>query len=332
MRYVATFIAIMAVVFATSAARAESAQQVAKATFPSTVLLVMEDANGQPLSLGSGFFVTADEVATNVHVIRGATTGYAKIIGLRKKYDVVGIVAIDTKHDLAILKVRGIHRKPLRIISSATAQIGQTVYAVGNPEGLEGTFSEGIVSSIRTFGDEKVLQITAPISPGSSGGPVLDHEGGVVGVSVATYRGGQNLNFAVPSDYLIALLKKGGPITPLRTVRQIKGAHSIVSNAGGHGPASVTAGYFAWTSNQFEGYYTFSVRNKLRESIRDVVCLVIFYARDGQPIDTEFVTIRGPIDGHLARRSPQSGRLDADQVRNLTTKVAIRVLDFKIGD
>ena len=69
----------------------------------------------------------------------------------------------------------------------------------GNPQGLEGTFSQGIVSSIRVLGADKILQITAPISPGSSGGPVLNEKGQVIGVSVATFRGGQNLNFAIPS-------------------------------------------------------------------------------------------------------------------------------------
>ena len=80
------------------------------------------------------------------------------------------------------------------------------------------------------------------------------------------------------------------------------------------------------------GYYTFSVRNNLREPIRDVVCLVIFYALDGLPVETEMVSISGPVGGNLAKRSQRSGRLEADQIRNLTAKTEIRVLDFRLAE
>ena len=92
--------------------------------------------------------------------------------------------------------------------NSDFAQVGETVYAVGNPRGLEGTFSQGIISSIRPVGSDKLIQITAPLSPGSSGGPVLNRKGEVIGVSVFTIRNGQNLNFAIPSNYVKPLLTK----------------------------------------------------------------------------------------------------------------------------
>lgn len=257
--------ALLALVGASSA-HAQTAQEIAKKAFGSTVLLVMEDANGQPLSLGS----------------------------------------------------------------SDAVQVGESVYAVGNPQGLEGTFSQGIVSSIREVGTDKLLQITAPISPGSSGGPVLNGKAEVIGVSVATFRGGQNLNFAIPSSYLKTLLAKAGPAKPLAEANPPKAQRSILADFGGRSSEGVIGSHFAWTDNPFMGYYTFSVRNNLREPIRDVVCLVIFYASDGLPIDTEFATIRGPIGGNLASRSPQSGRIPVDQVRNLTAKTEIRVLDFRL--
>ena len=314
-----------------SAAEAQSVQEIAKEAFESTVLLVMEDANGQPLSLGSGFFIRNGEIASNLHVVEGAASGYAKLVGQKAKYEIEGVTAIDPERDLVVLKISGGRASALSLSSSDAVQVGETVYAVGNPQGLEGTFSQGIVSSIREVGVDKLLQITAPISPGSSGGPVLNDKGQVIGVSVATFRGGQNLNFAIPSNYLKDLLGRTGPVKSLVQTKPAKMQRSILADLGGRGSKGVVGSHFAWNDNQFMGYYTFSVRNNLRESIRDILCLVIFYARDGLPIETEFITMRGPIGGNLARRSPKGGRLAADEVRKLTDKTEIRVLDFKLG-
>lgn len=310
----------------------QTAQEIARKAFGSTVLLVMEDANGQPLSLGSGFFVRNGEIASNLHVVEGAARGYAKVVGQKTKHDIQGITAVDPERDLVVLKISATGSPALALGSSDDVQVGESVYAVGNPQGLEGTFSQGIVSSIREVGADKLLQITAPISPGSSGGPVLNGKGEVIGVSVATFRGGQNLNFAIPSSYLKMLLAKAGHARPLSEVKQTKAQRSILADLGGKSSEGAVGSHFAWNDNQFMGYYTFSVRNNLREPIKDVVCLVIFYARDGLPIETEFVTIRGPVGGNLARRSPKSGRLEADQVRNLTAKIEIRVLDFRLAE
>lgn len=323
--------AVLVLVGANSA-NAQTAQAIAKKAFGSTVLLVMEDANGQPLSLGSGFFVGAGEIASNLHVVEGAVRGYAKLVGRKTKYDLEGITAVDHKRDLVVLKIAAAGSPVLPLGNSDAVQVGEPVYAVGNPQGLEGTFSQGVVSSIREVGTDKLLQITAPISPGSSGGPVLNGKGEVIGVSVATFRGGQNLNFAIPSNYLKLLLRQAGPARPLARAKPTKAQRSILADLGGRSSEGVIGSHFSWTDNEYMGYYTFSVRNQLRESVRDVVCLVIFFARDGLPIETEIITIRGPIGGNLALRSPRKGRGQADQVRNLTAKTEIRILDFRLVD
>ena len=89
----------------TPLADAQTAQQIAKKAFDSTVLLIMEDANGQPVGLGSGFFVKPQQIATNLHVVEGSASGYAKLVGQKTKYEIVGVSAIDRKRDLAILNV-----------------------------------------------------------------------------------------------------------------------------------------------------------------------------------------------------------------------------------
>ena len=190
---------------------AQTPEEIAQKALRSTVLLKMQRANGH-LSLGSGFFIEGGLIATNYHVIKDAKRGTAKLVGQEKQFAIDGYTAIDKDRDLAILKVTGLHAPALPLGNSANVQIGETVYAVGNPRGLEGTFSPGIISSIRPEGNAvihgKILQITAPISPGSSGGAVLNSRAQVIGIAVATRVGGQNLNFAIPSNYLDALQKQ----------------------------------------------------------------------------------------------------------------------------
>ena len=188
----------------------QTPQQIAKSVLTSTVLIVMEDANGKSISSGSGFFIERGMIATNLHVVEGVLKGYVKRVGTNKKYPIIGIAAMDSRQDLAILIVSDFGAPILPLGNSDKVQVGESIYVAGNPIGfLEGTFSNGIVSGVREFRvDSKRIQITAPISKGSSGGPVLNSKGEVIGVAVSTITAGQNLNFAIPSDYLNELLNK----------------------------------------------------------------------------------------------------------------------------
>ena len=318
-------------------ANAQTPQQIAKKAFGSTVLLVMEDANGQPISLGSGFFVRKEQIATNLHVVEGAIRGYAKLVGQKTKYDIEGITAIDPQRDLVILKVSAVGLQALSLGDSDAVQVGESVYAVGNPRGLEGTFSQGIISSIREVGTDKLLQITTPISPGSSGGPVLNRTSEVIGVSVATFRGGQNLNFAIPSNYLKTLVAKVGDAKPLSQAKSSKPRSSILADIGGRSTDGVTGGKLTWNAKHAQyGGYTFSLQNRLRENVRNVSCLVVFYDAQGDPIDVDVVQFQELIPAGLAKRVESNVH---DSVQELTTrwgyktphtKVELRILDFEI--
>ena len=174
-----------------------------------TVRLAVGNREAQT-TIGSGFFIDIGYVATNYHVIKGIKQVYARSVADQTRYTVEEIVAIDEKQDLAILRVSGPNPPILDLENSDEIEIGETIYAVGNPIGLEGTVSKGIVSSIRDFGSGIRIQIDAPTSPGNSGGPVLNEKGRVIGVSVSGFQGigVENLNFAVPSNYLKALLSE----------------------------------------------------------------------------------------------------------------------------
>lgn len=194
-----------------------SAQAIARKARKSTVYLRTLNVNGDAIGAGSGFFIDTGLIATNFHVIDGSSSIFARVVDKEKWYYVEKIAAIDKSHDLVILKVSGIDTPVLSLANSDTIEIGENVYAMGNPQGWEGTFSEGIISSIRGENQKKWIQITAPVSPGSSGGAILNRAGEVIGIATLAYfsidpkskvNRSQNINFAVPSNFLKELLKQ----------------------------------------------------------------------------------------------------------------------------
>ncbi len=179
--------------------------QIAKKYSSSVVTIVALDENDQPLALGSGFFINDNgDIATNHHVLEGSVKAIIKTTN-GDKGNVLEIIKDDPELDLIVARTSLKNTKPLPIGDSDTITVGEDIVAIGNPAGLEGTISKGIISGIRKVDDYKFIQITAPISPGSSGGPVFDLSGKVIGVATAYLDTGQNLNFAMPVNYLKSL-------------------------------------------------------------------------------------------------------------------------------
>ena len=185
----------------------QDASLIYKKTVNSTVTIITD--NG---SQGSGFFVAPNIIATNYHVMEGATKASCYLNNSESEYKIDGYVGIDKTVDLILLKVSTLN-KPAIKLAVTTASIGQKVYVIGSPQGLPATISDGIISGMRDFEGNKLLQMTASISPGSSGGPVLNSIGELIGISVSQLTDGQNLNFAIPKSYLQILLdfKKDTP-------------------------------------------------------------------------------------------------------------------------
>jgi len=174
---------------------------------PAVVTVMTYDKDNNPLGQGSGFFIdTNGLLVTNYHVIEGAYYGIIKTHN-GKKYPIKYVVS-DNKYTDLIKVIVDIPRSSLRWINvtGELPSIAERVVVVGSPMGLELTVSEGIVSAVRQIPDVgKILQISAPISSGSSGSPVVNMKGKVIGVVSFYLAKGQNLNFAVPSQYLINL-------------------------------------------------------------------------------------------------------------------------------
>jgi S1-C subfamily serine protease/tetratricopeptide (TPR) repeat protein len=193
-----------------------SPEQLFEKASPAVVYIVVRDKEFKPIGLGSGFFVDANGlVATNYHVIKGAEFATARLSNGSTLF-VDGVVATDPNGDLALLKVSGGGFPCLKRGEGALPKVGAAVFAIGNPQGLENTFSSGMVSGHREINEGlRVIQVTTPISPGSSGGPLLNASGEVVGVTTAYLATGQNLNFAVPVSGVLALIRKQGKVQTL---------------------------------------------------------------------------------------------------------------------
>ena len=180
-----------------STPRQLSPQEIYQSDTPGMILIETYDDEGHKRGLGSGFIVASDGTAiTNYHVIRGASRATVKFadgtVG-----SIEGVESYDQTRDLAVVQVSPAPKTVLEIGDSDKMKVGDSVVAVGSPLGLQNTMSEGIVSGLRNG----VLQISAPISPGSSGGAVFDEYGKVIGVSAAQMVAGQNLNFAIPINW-----------------------------------------------------------------------------------------------------------------------------------
>src|SRR5689334_15948870 len=173
---------------------------------PSAVAIETFDSRGEKLSRGSGFFVDADRIVTNRHVLEGAFKAEVhSSSGI--VFPVKGVLAVDAEGDLALLKIDApVPAIRALQIDKTSPQEGESVVVIGNPLGLEGSVTNGIVSAVRdipTFG--RIIQITAPISSGSSGSPVVNMQGQVIGVATLQITGGQSVNFAIPSERISQL-------------------------------------------------------------------------------------------------------------------------------
>jgi len=166
---------------------------------PSVVTVYAADRYGKVLAQGSGVVVHEGFVLTNCHVLKGAD-----YVGLKTASAAVTaeLVEVRIDYDLCLLRASLLRAPPLRRGNALDLRIGQRVFALGAPLGLELTFTEGMVSGLRREQGYPLIQTSVPVSPGSSGGALLGPDGTLVGIITFGAAEGQNLNFALPIDLL----------------------------------------------------------------------------------------------------------------------------------
>ena len=164
----------------------------------SVVVIKILDPQGEVIGLGSGVLLPSGRVVTNCHVVK---MGSSYKVGRGKQLVSVFLYSEDREKDICVLDGKRINGKPAQLGKSVDLKVGDTVYAVGAPMGLELSISEGIVAQLRG-GPPPLIQTTAPISFGSSGGGLFDREGRLVGLTTFQVWGGQSLNFALPVEWI----------------------------------------------------------------------------------------------------------------------------------
>jgi trypsin-like peptidase len=207
------------------------------------------DRDGKPIGLGSGFVVNSRGlIVTNYHVIRSAYRVKVTCPG-GDVYEVADVVDFDPEKDFAILKAAAFDLPVVDLGNSNQVEILEEVIAIGHPLGLEYTSSTGVISQRRSRDGFSMLQTTAAISPGNSGGPLVNLKGQVIGIVTEQMKQGQNLNFALPINYVRASLESG---TQTRfTLAQIAAAQAEEDEAKAR---SEIASLFTLYEDQYQAY------------------------------------------------------------------------------
>lgn len=198
--------ALLCVMVVPVTAWGKSPEQIFQEVSRSIVTIHAFDRDENVVSLGSGVVTAAETVVTNCHVVEGGqrltvVSGAKTLLGTLR--------VADADRDLCELSVSGL-QAPRVALYTGSLRIGQRVYAIGAPEGLDLTISEGLISSIRELDGARYLQTSAPISSGSSGGGLFDVEGRLVGLTAFVLADGQNLNFALPASWIADLAARSG--------------------------------------------------------------------------------------------------------------------------
>lgn len=198
----AVLVGLTPVIDASSQGQPVAAQIVFQKVKDSVVTVVTQTGQGSGVLVDpTGVFVT------NLHVLQGERSATVRLAN-GDAYDHLEILGVDARRDLLVAKVRGFKLPSVQLADSDILSVGQPVYAVGTPRGLESSISEGIVSAIRDTGlGYKVIQTSAAISAGSSGGGLFDAEGRLIGITTFKREGGEGLNFAVPVNYVVGILE-----------------------------------------------------------------------------------------------------------------------------
>lgn len=213
--------------------QAPSRPAVAKKVLPAVVYIQRKGTGTK--GFGSGFIVSPDgKIVTALHVVSG-TSALSITLPNGDVYDNVTVLAYDEKKDLAIIKIPGFELTSVELGNSNQVALGESVLLVGNPEGLRGTVTAGIVSSVRDSLDGagyKVIQTDAAVNPGNSGGPLVNAEGKVIGVLTSKLKESANLGFAIPINYARGLLQNSSqPMTMAAFAKLTGGASTEASGS-----------------------------------------------------------------------------------------------------
>jgi S1-C subfamily serine protease len=274
-----------------------TAARIAQRYLDAVATVISLDENRQPLALGSGFFIDQQgHLVTSAHVVEGAASVIVRSRSERR--DAARVIRFDPRYDVVVLETGFHNTAAVPVSESQHVAVGEEVVVLSNPRGLEGSVSTGIVSALREIAGVQYLQITAPISPGSSGGPVFNANGRVIGIATETVSRGQNLNFALAADALSNLPAVDLRFKTVRTARVEEGDISRWKDL-----VRVTNVFESIDSSLgwLDGV-TFSIQNDARVVVRDVVVLLAVRGPTGQVLDFKLKSFSDVIPPGLAKQ------------------------------
>ncbi|MCH6232575.1 S1C family serine protease [Cognataquiflexum rubidum] len=279
MRALKKYIFISLLIFISIGLKAQDVKTIFNKSKSSIVLIMTYDSNQAPLALGSGFYFRKNLIATNYHVIKNSDRILIKNLGTQVKSEKVWVKSYSEELDVAILEVGEPNATSL-LLNLGKPEIGDKILAIGNPKGLEGTISTGIVSGIRQVSENyNLIQITSPISPGSSGGPVLDENGNVIGISTFTIKDSQNLNFAVPSNAIPDLETKTMKWEPIVTNVKLEAKNQN----------NVSVSFYEKLGHSVEE--SVSLINNTNQTISNIKGLIIYKDDNGNQINYSYIEL-----------------------------------------
>lgn len=261
-RLLVTFVAVAAALSAACSTAPEPSwrqpwrlQEVVGPVQPAVVTVINYDVDGRVASIGSGFFISqSGTLVTNYHVLEGAYHAAIRTMD-GSRYPVAAVLAANRLADLITVRIDIPGNRITTVaIAKQAPSVAEAVFVIGSPMGLEQTVSEGIISAIReipTGGN--VYQLTAPISSGSSGGPVLNHHGEAVGVVTFQAARGQNLNFAISIDTLDGLPNNASEMSIAEwTIRNTQQGPALAASLCGKGTRLKIHGQYAEALTYFK--------------------------------------------------------------------------------
>jgi hypothetical protein len=194
----------------------------------SVVVVVPLDKDNKPLGQGSGFIIATNRVVTNHHVLADATSAAVSFADGGTEV-VKGFIADNPARDITIVSVNTGTRAPLKLGDELSLKQGDEVYAIGAPRGLDLSITNGIVSGFRSIKDQFLLQTTAAIAPGSSGGPLFDRDGGVIGVTTSLLADSPGIYFSVGIGDVARIMRSASPnVLPIAS---LPGSGKVKQNA-----------------------------------------------------------------------------------------------------
>ncbi|MGI9384735.1 MAG: S1 family peptidase, partial [Methyloligellaceae bacterium] len=239
---------------------------------------------GIPSSTGVGFYFEDNLIATSFHLLRDANAIHIRNIGTGAETKDARIKSYSAEFDVAVLK-SGMSASPLKLASGSEGREGDVVVAIGNPGGLPASMSAGTIRGVRAINGSPVYQISAPVSPGSSGGPVFDGDGAVVGITTFSLKNAQSLNLAMPVSVIAPLADKDMAWKRTQLIYTMQPDNKEISSI------SLSKFSKAGTSTEEE----VSLKNNTQEAIENVRFVMVYKDRGGQVFDHRLRQVAGPI-------------------------------------